>query len=156
MRVGTGYDVHRLAPGRRLMLGGLCIPFEKGLIGHSDADVLLHAVCDALLGAAGLDDIGVHFPDTNSRYKDIDSTRLLIETLEKVRAAGFHTIINLDATIFAQQPKISPFRLTIKHNLAQALGIEPQRVNIKATTTEGLGMIGNEEGIGAMAVVLIE
>ncbi|MCP4344402.1 MAG: 2-C-methyl-D-erythritol 2,4-cyclodiphosphate synthase [Desulfobacterales bacterium] len=155
MLIGMGYDVHRLVPGRKLVLGGITIPFEKGLLGHSDADVLIHALCDALLGAAGLGDIGLHFPDTDPEFKDIFSMKLLARTCEMVCAKGF-SVINTDSTIFAEAPKLSPYREEMKNNIAHALEIEPARVNIKATTTEGLGMIGTGEGIAAMSVVLIE
>ncbi len=155
MRIGSGYDIHRLVDGRKLILGGVEIAFEKGLLGHSDADVLLHAVCDALLGAAGLGDIGRHFPDTDPRYKDIDSMKLLRRTAGRVREAGYR-ILNADATIFAQAPRIAPYRDRMRANIARGLEIEADRVNIKATTTEGLGPMGRGEGIGAMCVVLIE
>jgi 2-C-methyl-D-erythritol 2,4-cyclodiphosphate synthase len=155
MRIGSGYDIHRLVDGRKLILGGVEIDFEKGLLGHSDADVLLHAVCDALLGAAGLGDIGRHFPDTDPRYKDIDSMKLLRRTAGRVREAGYH-IVNADATLFAQAPRIAPYRDRMRANIARGLEIEADRVNIKATTTEGLGPMGRGEGIGAMCVVLIE
>lgn len=155
MRIGTGYDVHRLVRGRKLVLGGVTIPFEKGLLGHSDADVLLHALCDALLGAAGLGDIGLHFPDTDPLFKDIYSIKLLAMTYEMVRKKGF-SIINADSTVFAEAPKLSPYKNAIQKNIAQTLNVEPGLINIKATTTEGLGMIGKGEGIGAMCVVLID
>jgi len=155
MRVGMGYDVHRLVKGRKLVLGGVAIPFEKGLLGHSDADVLIHAVCDALLGAAGLDDIGVHFPDTNPEFKDISSIKILERTYGLVRERNFK-IVNLDSTVFADAPKISLYKETMKKNIAQAIEIDPDRVNVKATTFEGLGMIGKGEGISAVCVALIE
>jgi len=154
MRIGIGYDIHRLVFGRKLVLGGVTIPFEKGLLGHSDADVLLHAVCDALLGAAGLGDIGLYFPDTDNEFKDMESIKLLDRTSKMVREKGF-TIINIDSTIFAESPKLSPYREEMKTNIAQVLEIDPDRINIKATTTEGLGMIGKGEGIGAMSIVLL-
>jgi 2-C-methyl-D-erythritol 2,4-cyclodiphosphate synthase len=154
MRVGTGFDVHRLVPGRKLILGGVKIPFEKGLLGHSDADVLLHAICDALLGAAGLEDIGVHFPDTDASYKDIDSIKLLEQTRDKLSACGF-SIQNLDATVLAEAPKISPYRTEMRERIAKTLQIAVEDVNIKATTTEGLGYIGKGEGIAAMCTALI-
>jgi 2-C-methyl-D-erythritol 2,4-cyclodiphosphate synthase len=150
-----GYDVHRLAFGRKLVLGGVVIPFEKGLLGHSDADVLVHAVCDALLGAAGLGDIGLHFPDSDPNYKDVSSLKLLEQTKAMVKAKGF-TIQNVDTIILAETPKIAPYRERMQANLAVALNINPGCVNIKATTTEGLGSIGKAEGIGAFSVVLIE
>ena len=155
MRVGTGYDVHRLVEGRKLIIGGVDIPFAKGLLGHSDADVLLHAVCDALLGAAGLGDIGLHFPDTDPKYKDISSLTLLAQTNVMVREKGF-SIRNIDTIIFAEAPKIAPYRKSMKENLATAVNVDPGCVNIKATTTEGLGIIGKGEGIGAMCVVVVE
>ena len=155
MRVGTGYDVHRLVVGRKLVLGGVTIPFEKGLAGHSDADVLVHAVCDALLGAAGLGDIGRHFPDTDPAYKDIFSIRLLELTAVKLRRLGF-TAVNVDATVLAQAPKLAPFMDAMRDNIAAALGIPAEGVNLKATTTEGLGFVGLGEGLAAMSVVLIQ
>ena len=155
MRIGIGYDVHRFVADRKLILGGVEIPFDKGLLGHSDADVLIHAVCDALLGAAGMGDIGVHFPDTDPRYKDVSSLVLLAAVNEMIRNKNF-TIQNVDTIIFAEDPKISPYRRTMQQNLAAAIAVEPSCINIKATTTEGLGMIGKGEGIGAMSVVLIE
>ncbi len=155
MRIGIGYDVHKLVTGRKLVLGGVAIPFEKGLFGHSDADVLIHAVCDALLGAAGLGDIGLHFPDTDQEYKDISSIKILVKTYELISSKNFK-IINLDSTIFADAPKISPYRDAMQKNIARTIEIEPDCVNVKATTFEGLGMIGKGEGIGAMCVVLIQ
>jgi len=154
MRVGLGYDVHRLVVGRKLVLGGETIPFEKGLLGHSDADVLTHAVCDALLGAAGLDDIGQHFPDTDPAYKDICSLELLDRTGRMLRQRNL-AIVNLDVTVFAQAPKLAPFRGAICRRLAGVLGVAADRINIKATTTEGLGMIGAGDGIAAMCVALL-
>ena len=154
MRIGMGYDIHRLVSGRKLVLGGLTIPFEKGLLGHSDADVLVHAVCDALLGAAGLGDIGLHFPDTDQKYKDIKSLILLSHTVDLVRRRGFQ-IQNVDTTIFAEKPKLSAFRNAMQHNLSETLGIEPHQINIKATTAEGLGGIGKGDAIAAMCVVLV-
>ncbi|MDD4464801.1 MAG: 2-C-methyl-D-erythritol 2,4-cyclodiphosphate synthase [Desulfobacterales bacterium] len=155
MRAGLGYDVHRLAKGRKLMLGGVEISFEKGLLGHSDADVLLHALCDAMLGAAGLGDIGMHFPGTDSRYKNISSLVLLESTRVMIRNAGY-MVENIDATVFAQAPKIAPYRTAIQKSIASALQLEIDAVNIKATTTEGLGTIGEGEGIGAMCVALLK
>ena len=155
MRTGIGYDVHRLVAGRKLVLGGIDIPYEKGLLGHSDADVLVHAVCDALLGAAGLGDIGLHFPDTDPKYKDISSLTLLTQTSDMVRSKGF-SIRNIDTIIFAEAPKIGPYRKSMQENLAAAVQVEPGDVNVKATTTEGLGHIGKGEGIAAMCAVLIE
>ncbi|MCP4689407.1 MAG: 2-C-methyl-D-erythritol 2,4-cyclodiphosphate synthase [Desulfobacterales bacterium] len=154
MRIGMGYDVHRLVSGRRLVLGGVEIPFEKGLLGHSDADALLHAVCDALLGAAGLGDIGEHFPDTDPAFKGISSMKLLARTFERVKS-GF-SVVNLDATVFAEAPKLSPYKKEMRENIAGVLEIALDRVNIKATTSEGLGMIGKGEGIGAMCVALLD
>ena len=154
MRIGSGYDVHRLVSGRKLILGGVAIPFQKGLEGHSDADVLLHAVCDALLGAAGMGDIGLHFPDTDLQFKGISSIKLLAGTWALIRGKNF-SVNNIDATVFAEAPKIFPYREGMKKNIAQTLDIEPERVNIKATTTEGLGFIGRGEGIGAMCTVLL-
>jgi len=154
MRVGIGYDVHRLVTGRKLVLGGTIIPFEKGLLGHSDADVLVHAVCDALLGAAGLGDIGLHFPDTDPNYKDISSLTLLAKTTVYICNKGF-TVENIDTIIFAEAPKIGPYRKTMQENLAASVEVDPARIDIKATTTEGLGIIGKGEGIGAMSVALI-
>lgn len=155
MRIGIGYDVHRLVSGRKLVLGGVAIPFEKGLLGHSDADVLVHAVCDALLGAAGLGDIGIHFLDTDPDYKDISSLKILAKTCELLRDKNFK-VMNLDSTIFADAPKLSPYREAMQKNIARTIEIEPGCVNIKATTLEGLGMIGKGEGMGATCVVLIQ
>jgi 2-C-methyl-D-erythritol 2,4-cyclodiphosphate synthase len=155
MRIGSGYDIHRLVAGRKLVLGGVEIPFDKGLLGHSDADVLLHAVCDALLGAAGLGDIGLHFPDTDPRFKDIDSMALLSRTAGMVRERGY-AIVNADVTVFAQAPRLAPYRDRMRASVARGLEIETDRVNIKATTTEGLGPMGRGEGIGAMCAALIE
>ena len=155
MRIGTGYDVHRLVEGRELVLGGVTIPFEKGLLGHSDADVLVHAVCDALLGAAGSGDIGLHFPDTDPVYKDISSMRILSKTREMLIVKGFR-VINVDATIMAEAPKMSPYRAQMQKNISRMIEIDSDRVNVKATTTETLGMIGRGEGIAAFCVALIE
>ena len=154
MRIGVGYDVHRLVMGRPLVLGGITIPFEKGLEGHSDADVLVHAACDALLGAASEGDIGRHFPDTDPRYKGIYSIRLLESTLHILRARGF-SVVNLDAVVFAEAPKLQPYRDEMQATMARAMGIDPQRVNVKATTAEGLGCIGRGDGIAAMCIVLL-
>jgi len=154
MRIGQGFDVHRLVPGRRLVIGGVDIPNEQGLDGHSDADVLLHALCDALLGAACLGDIGRHFPDTDSRYKGADSRMLLREVSRLVREAGYR-IVNIDATIIAQAPKMAPHIPAMANNIAGDLGLSHGQVNIKATTTEGLGYTGRGEGIAAEAVVLL-
>jgi 2-C-methyl-D-erythritol 2,4-cyclodiphosphate synthase len=153
MRIGQGFDVHALAAGRRLVIGGVAIPYEKGLQGHSDADVLLHAICDALLGAAALGDIGRHFPDTDPAYAGADSRRLLREVRKKL--AGYR-IVNVDATILAQAPRMAPHVPQMIANIASDLGIEPGAVSVKATTTEHLGFIGRAEGIAAQAVALIE
>ena len=152
-RVGHGFDVHALAEGRRLVLGGVEIEFEKGLVGHSDADVLIHAICDALLGAAGLGDIGRHFPDTNPQYKGIDSRELLREVLKLIYP---YRVVNIDATVIAQAPKIQPHVSAMQSNLASDIGIEENQVNIKATTTEKLGYIGRGQGIAAEAVALLQ
>jgi 2-C-methyl-D-erythritol 2,4-cyclodiphosphate synthase len=154
MRIGQGFDIHALVAGRRLIIGGVDIPFEKGLAGHSDADVLVHAVCDALLGAAGLGDIGRHFPDTDPRYKDADSRVLLREVAAKVRGAGY-SIANLDATLHAEAPKMAPHIPAMIANLAADLGIRPGQVNVKAKTAERLGAIGRGEGIAAEAIALL-
>lgn len=154
MRIGLGYDIHRLVQGRRLILGGVEIPFEKGLLGHSDADVLIHAVCDAILGAAGMGDIGYHFPDTDPEFKDIYSIKLLAVTYEMIRSKGF-SVNNIDSTIFAEAPRLSPYKEEMKRNIARTLQINPDQVNIKATTAEGVGLIGKGEGIAAMCIVLM-
>jgi len=154
MRIGQGFDVHRLVPGRKLIIGGVDIPNATGLDGHSDADVLLHALCDALLGAACLGDIGRHFPDTDSRYHGADSRMLLREVSRLVQDAGY-CIVNMDATIIAQAPKMAPHIPSMVNNIAADLGLARGQVNIKATTTEGLGYTGRGEGIAAEAVVLI-
>ncbi|MBQ4526564.1 MAG: 2-C-methyl-D-erythritol 2,4-cyclodiphosphate synthase [Clostridia bacterium] len=155
MRVGFGYDVHKFSEGRKLILGGVEIPHSLGLLGHSDADVLLHAIADALLGAAALGDIGIHFPDNDSAYKDIDSMILLKRTVDLLKDKGYD-IINIDATVVAQKPKISPHSAKMKENIAKCLGIDPDFVNIKATTTEKLGFEGREEGISSHCICLIE
>lgn len=155
MRIGYGYDVHRLIEGRPLFLGGIEIPFEKGLEGHSDADVLLHALCDAILGAAGMGDVGVHFPDTDPAFKNIYSLTLLRKTWKLVMPR-YSAIINIDSTIFAQAPRIRPYADQMKSKIASSLSIFPDQVNIKATTTEGLGAVGRGEGIAAACVVLID
>ena len=155
MRIGIGYDVHKLVTGRKLVLGGVVIPFEKGLLGHSDADVLVHAVCDALLGAAAMGDIGLHFPDSDPTFKNISSIKLLAETNAMIRGNGF-TIGNIDTVIFAEAPKISPYRKMMQEKLASTVEVDPDCINIKATTTEGLGSIGKGQGIGAMSVALLE
>jgi 2-C-methyl-D-erythritol 2,4-cyclodiphosphate synthase len=153
MRIGQGLDVHALVPGRRLVVGGVEIAHHKGLEGHSDADVLLHAICDALLGAAGMGDIGQHFPDSDPRYAEIDSRVLLRSVREKL---GKWRVVNIDATIVAQAPRMSPHVPRMIGNIATDLGIAPALVNIKATTTEELGFIGREEGIAAQAIVLLD
>ena len=154
MRVGMGYDVHRLGPDRKLIIGGVEIPYELGLIGHSDADVLLHAIMDALLGAAALGDIGKHFPDTDDRYKGISSLKLL-GCVGDLLAEGHWIIENLDATIIAQKPKMRPYIEEMNKNIASVLGIEVSQVNIKATTEEGLGFTGSGEGISAQAICML-
>lgn len=154
MRIGQGYDVHKLCEGRDLYLCGVKIEHSMGLLGHSDADVALHALSDALLGAAGLGDIGRHFPDTDDKYKGISSVILLKEVMNKVREKGYY-VENADVTIIAQKPKLSPYIEKMREVTAEAMGIEQDRLNIKATTTEKLGFEGREEGISAMAVVLI-
>ena len=155
MRVGMGYDVHRLVEGRDLILGGVQIPYEKGLLGHSDADVLLHAIMDALLGAAALGDIGKHFPDSDEAYKGISSIRLL-EKVGELLEEHFYFIGNIDATVIAQRPKLAPYREEMRENVAKALGISVDQVSIKATTEEGLGFTGTGEGISAQAIALLE
>jgi len=154
-RIGLGYDVHQLAEGETLWLGGILIPHEKGLIAHSDGDVLLHAICDALLGAAKLRDIGYHFPDTSSEFKNIDSKVLLAETYQLVTGKGFR-LVNLDATISAQRPKLKDYIPQMEETIARVMKIDVETVNIKATTTEKLGFEGREEGISVQAIVLIE
>ncbi len=154
MRIGQGFDVHALVPGRKLIIGGVDIPYDKGLAGHSDADVLLHAVCNAVLGAAALGDIGRHFPDTDARYKGVDSRVLLREVSRLVQEAGYR-VVNIDATIIAQAPKMAPHIPVMINNIAADLGLSRGQVNIKATTTEGLGCTGRGEGIAAEAVVLL-
>ena len=153
MRIGQGFDVHQLVEGRTLIIGGVEIPYDKGLLGHSDADVLLHAICDALLGAAGLGDIGRHFSDTDAIFKNIDSRILLREVARMVAKQGFH-IGNVDATIIAQAPKMAAFIPRMVQNIAADLGLPESAINIKATTTEHLGFTGRGEGIAAQAVVL--
>lgn len=150
-RLGIGWDSHRLKEGRRLIIGGVEIPHQSGLAGHSDADVLTHAIIDALLGAAGLGDIGQHFPDTDERYRDADSMKLLSIALAAVRAEGL-TPINVDCTVVMERPKLSPHRDAIRQRLADALGLPPQRVNVKASTGEGIGFVGREEGVAALAI----
>ena len=154
MRIGHGYDVHRLTAGRRLILGGVEIPFEKGLLGHSDADVLAHAIADALLGAAALGDIGGMFPDSDPAFQDADSLVLLRQVAERLAENGYK-IANIDATVLAQRPKLAPFILKMRENLAAACGVETAQVSVKATTEEGLGFTGEGAGIAAHAVCLI-
>lgn len=155
MRVGLGYDVHRLVEDRELILGGVNIPYEKGLLGHSDADVLIHAIMDALLGAAALGDIGKHFPDTDPAYKGISSVKLL-QHVGNLLEENLYIIENIDATIIAQRPKMLPHILQMRENIANALGIEVNQVNIKATTEEGLGFTGTGEGISSQAICALE
>ena len=155
LRIGHGYDVHRLTEGRRLILGGVEVPYEKGLLGHSDADVLTHAVMDALLGAAALGDIGKLFPDTDAAYAGISSILLLERVAERLREAGY-AVVNLDATVLAQAPKLAPYRDRMRENLARALSLDTSRVSVKATTEEGLGFTGEGLGIAAHAVALLE
>jgi 2-C-methyl-D-erythritol 2,4-cyclodiphosphate synthase len=154
-RVGIGYDVHRFAEGRRLVLGGVAIPHAQGLLGHSDADVLLHAIADAILGAAALGDIGQHFPPSDPRFKDADSLDLLQRVAELVRAAGFH-VVNLDATVIAEAPKIMPHAPAMRAKIAAAVGIPVSSVSVKATTNEGMGFVGRGEGIAALATAALE
>ena len=154
MRIGQGYDVHRLVEGRKLIIGGVDIPYEKGLLGHSDADVLLHDVMDALLGAAALGDIGQHFPDSDERYKGISSIALLKEVGKILQENGY-MIENIDSTVIAQRPKLLPYRPQMAENIAAALGIEKEQVSVKATTEEGLGFTGTGEGISAQAIALL-
>ena len=155
VRIGHGYDVHRLVEGRKLILGGVDIPWERGLLGHSDSDVLTHAVMDALLGAAGLGDIGKHFPDTDPAYAGADSLKLLEHVAELLREQGY-CVGNVDATVLAQRPKLAPHIPAMRDNLARAMGVDPAQVNVKATTEEKLGFTGSGEGMAAHAVALIE
>ncbi|MCE2615969.1 2-C-methyl-D-erythritol 2,4-cyclodiphosphate synthase [Phocaeicola oris] len=155
IRVGFGYDVHRLAPGRELWLGGIKFDYPMGLLGHSDADVLIHAICDALLGAANMRDIGYHFPDTEAEYKDVDSKLLLSETVELIATKGYR-VGNVDATICAEKPKLNPHIPAMQQVLSRLMKVDIDDVSIKATTTEKLGFTGREEGLSAYAVVLIE
>lgn len=155
MRIGHGYDVHKLVEDRDLVLGGVKIPYEKGLLGHSDADVLLHAVSDALLGAAGLGDIGKHFPDTDPQYKGADSLKLLQIVGQRVVEAGYR-VSNIDVTMIAQRPKLRPHIETMEQNIASVLGIDPSRVNVKATTEENLGFTGDGSGMACHAVCLLD
>ncbi|MBC1985672.1 2-C-methyl-D-erythritol 2,4-cyclodiphosphate synthase [Listeria sp. FSL L7-0478] len=155
IRIGQGYDVHKLVYDRELIIGGIKIPYEKGLLGHSDADVLLHAITDAIIGAIGAGDIGHFFPDTDMAFKDADSAELLAEIWKKVEADGFR-LGNLDATIIAEKPKMAPYVELMKQRIAELLHANPTQVNVKATTTEKLGFTGREEGIASLAVVLLE
>lgn len=155
LRIGQGYDVHRLTEGRKLILGGVEIPWERGLLGHSDADVLLHAIMDALLGAAGLGDIGRLFPDSDPAYAGISSLELLCRVAEALRENGF-SVVNLDATLVAQAPKVGPYRRQMEENIAAGLAIPVERVNVKATTEEGLGFTGSGAGMAAQAIALLE
>ncbi len=155
MRIGQGFDIHALAEGRKLIIGGVTVPYERGLLGHSDADVLLHAICDALIGAAALGDIGQHFPDTDARYAGIDSRKLLREVNQLLRVHTFR-VVNVDSTVIAQAPKLAAFILPMRENIAADLGVRVETVNVKAKTAERLGALGRGEGIAAEAVVLIE
>lgn len=155
MRIGQGYDVHRLVEGRDLILGGVNIPHTVGLLGHSDADVLVHAIMDALLGAAALDDIGRHFPDTDPAYRGISSIALLRHVAELLRESGYR-VVNIDSTVLAQAPKLRPHIDAMRENIAEALGIAPSQVNVKATTEEGLGFTGEKLGIAAQAIALLD
>lgn len=155
MRIGHGYDVHKLAENRKLILGGVEIPFKKGLLGHSDADVLLHAICDSLLGAAALGDIGVHFPDTSDEFKGISSLKLLSFVAKLLDRSGYK-VINIDSTVIAQEPKLSPYITKMRENIAKALKIELNSVSVKATTEEHLGFTGEKLGIAAHSVCLID
>ena len=155
MRIGQGFDVHPLVAGRKLIIGGVEIPYHKGLEGHSDADVLLHAICDAILGAAGLGDIGAHYPDSDTAFAGADSRGLLRDVAQKLGAKKLK-VLNIDATILAQAPRMAPHMPRMVANIAADLGIEPAAVNIKATTTEGLGFVGRLEGIAAQAVALLD
>lgn len=155
MRIGQGFDVHKFGAGDKILLGGVVIPHDRGLVAHSDGDVLLHAVCDALLGAAGLGDIGQHFPDTDPQYKNADSRALLRMVTAKIRAAGWQ-LANCDSTLIAQKPRLMRYLPDMERNIAEDTGIDSHSVNVKATTTEQLGFTGREEGIAAQAVVLLQ
>lgn len=155
IKIGQGFDVHQMVKGRPLIIGGITLDYEKGLLGHSDADVLLHAISDALLGAAGLGDIGHFFPDTDPQYKDADSSKLLKEICREIDKKDF-TIVNIDCTILAERPKMYPHLEKMKQNIAEICGIEKDQVNLKATTMEQMGFIGKEEGMGAISVALLE
>ena len=154
MRIGSGFDVHAFGPGDHVMLGGVRVPHDRGVVAHSDGDVLLHALCDALLGAAGLGDIGQHFKDTDPKWRGADSTLFVTAVLAMLQGRGF-AVVNADLTLIAQAPKLAPHREAIRSRIAGLLGVEPARVNLKATTTEGLGVLGRAEGVGAQAVVLL-
>lgn len=154
MRIGHGYDSHLLVPGRRLFLGGVELPFDKGLKGHSDADALIHAIIDSLFGAAGIGDIGVHFPDTDEKYKGVSSVSLLVDAAAKVRSAGYE-VVNIDSTVICQAPKISPHAAAMRERIAEALSIDPARVSIKGKTNEGMDAVGEGRGIVAYAVCLL-
>ena len=155
MRVGIGFDIHPLVEGRRLVLGGVAIDYERGAAGHSDGDVLLHAIIDALFGAAGLGDIGEHFPDTDLAYRGADSANLMREAVQRVRTAGF-TLVNIDANVIAEAPKLGPLKEAMGRRIAELLDVDPSRVSVKAKTAEGLGPIGRGEAIAAEVVVLIQ
>ncbi|RBP44854.1 2-C-methyl-D-erythritol 2,4-cyclodiphosphate synthase [Garciella nitratireducens] len=155
MRVGMGYDVHQLVENRQLIIGGVLIPYEKGLLGHSDADVLVHAIMDSLLGAAALGDIGKHFPDTDFKYKGVSSLKLLSDVVNKIKKKGYQ-IKNIDGIIVAQKPKCAPYIQKMRENLVNTMKIDLNQINIKATTTEGLGFIGKQEGVACYAVALLE
>ena len=154
-RIGIGYDVHQLVEGRKLFLGGVEVPYAKGLLGHSDGDVILHAIADALLGAAGMGDIGEHFPDTDPKYKGISSL-VLLEEVRKIFAAGRKSVVNVDCVLLAEEPKIKPYKEAMKANIARALKIEMSQVNVKATTNEKLGFVVEKKGMAAYATVLLE
>ena len=154
-RIGSGVDYHQLAEGRKLVIGGITIPYHKGAVGHSDADVLLHAICDALLGASALGDIGMHFPDTEKQYKNVDSSLLLKKTIELV-AKNNYRFINLDSTLCLQEPKISPYIKDMREKIASIIGADINSISIKATTTEKMGFVGRKEGLVAYATVLLE
>ncbi|MCS7281483.1 MAG: 2-C-methyl-D-erythritol 2,4-cyclodiphosphate synthase [Desulfobacterota bacterium] len=155
MKVGLGYDCHRLVPGRRFVLGGIEIPYEKGPLGHSDGDVLIHAICDAILGAISSKDIGSHFPDTDPEYLGLESERILLECMWMLKEKGFR-ILNIDSVVILEEPKISPFRERIVKNLSRITGLSEESISVKAKTKEGFGFVGKKEGIEAYAVVLIE
>lgn len=155
MRIGHGYDVHRFSQNRKLIIGGVNIPFDRGLDGHSDADVLIHAVCDSLLGAAALGDIGKHFPDNDSRFKDIDSA-VLLSYVGKLLADNGYRVLNIDTTVIAQAPKLAPYIENMRENIAKALNLSPSQVSVKATTEEHLGFTGREEGVSAHSVCIID